>query len=80
MKYIALLGLLPIVLASPAEGGSSSPQCGVKGYDSKTSAYDYKVSSAVASYAKCGERCSSDNACVSFAFSSSACLLYSVSV
>lgn len=58
---------------------AASPSCGVKGYDKKT-AYYYDGNAADANFAVCSAKCKADSKCVSFAFGSDQCLLYSYNV
>ncbi|KAF2664189.1 hypothetical protein BT63DRAFT_465016 [Microthyrium microscopicum] len=55
----------------------STASCGLVGYDSQNpSSYDYDGTAADATLAACGSRCQKSSTCLSFAFGSSACLLY----
>jgi len=81
MKLVAGIALvLPFTAAVPISETTSTikASCGIKGYDSGTKAFD--TTKAAASYASCGARCQSSSKCVSFAFGSGYCYLYSKTV
>ena len=81
-----MLSLLPFVLfavqASALPGNlprGDQSACGVRGYDN-VQAFDYITKKSLANVEKCGARCAKNPDCLSFAISSSACLLYTVDV
>jgi hypothetical protein len=89
MKFShSILAALAVVsaVASPAKratttkaAAATGAQCGVKGYD-KTASYSYDGTAADANFVSCSAKCKADSKCLSFAFGSSQCLLYKVSV
>lgn len=63
--------------AATSATSSGGLTCGVAGYD-KTSSYNYDGSGTTANLASCSSKCNADSKCLSFAFGSGACMLYSV--
>lgn len=78
--------LLPAAFGAPhAEVNGNdldrrAPSCGVKGYDNGVDAYYYDSSGTQSTYAQCSAICKKDTNCVSFAISSSVCMLFTVTV
>jgi PAN domain len=56
---------------------TASLTCNVNGYD-KTRSYNFDGSGATGSFAACSAKCQADPLCLSFAFGSGDCLLYTV--
>jgi len=79
LAFVAL-ALLQLAGATPTFNRRDSADCGIRGYDRGTYAYDYDASSRVANYASCSANCLASSKCKSFAFGSGACLLYSKTV
>jgi hypothetical protein len=63
--------------ATTSATSSGGLTCGVAGYD-KTSSYNYDGSGTTANLASCSSKCNADSKCLSFAFGSGACMLYSI--
>ena len=82
--FFAATVLASALSLGSAHGGesnppSSTPSCGVKGYD-KVPAYNFLNDTVSATFDKCIVRCAADSACGSFAFGSGQCLLYTQNV
>ena len=79
LAFVALV-LLPWADATPTFNRRDSADCGVRGYDRGSYAYDYDANSRVANYASCSTKCLASSKCKSFAIGSGACLLYAKTV
>lgn len=62
-----------------ASASASPSSCGVKGFD-KLPAFNFLNDTATANFEKCSARCNANSACVSFAFGTTQCLLYTQTV
>lgn len=70
------------VTMSSTTSASATPcpsSSGVKGFD-KSPAYNFLNDTMTANFVKCSARCNADSACVSFAFGTTQCLLYTQTV
>jgi hypothetical protein len=59
---------------------TSTPECGVAGYDNGTPSYNFDSSGNYGTFAACSAKCFADNQCFSFAIGAGDCLLYTTSV